>query len=405
MTTPLPITTNERFVSVDALRGFDMFWIVGGAGVVHALDKMVGNETTTLLSTQFKHVEWEGFRFYDLIFPLFLFIVGVSMAFSLDRSLAERGRAATLARVLKRSLLLYALGVFYYGGLSKAWPDVQLAGVLQRIAACYLGAALVYAFVRSAGGLLTVAAALLFGYWALLAYVPFPDLKLDKATVEAIAQQIGSSSPSDIAASISQTIHGTYDEGRNLTNYIDFLYLPGKKANLYYINEGLLSTLPAIALPLFGALAGLLLKNPLIVPARKIAWLVVSGVAAIGLATLWSYEFPWIKRIWTSSFVLLTAGCSALLLAVFYWLVDVRRWRTWCQPFVWIGSNAITIYVVAQIVGFSALAARLVGGEVSRFLDAVVVRGFGNFGVSLVALFLALALTRFLYQRKIFLRV
>jgi predicted acyltransferase len=366
---------------------------------------MSANPVTTFLATQLQHVKWEGFRFYDLIFPLFLFIVGVSLVFSLDKALATGGRRGVLWRVFRRSVLLFALGVFYTGGLSKPWPDVSLGGVLHRIAACYFFAALIYVFVRNAKGLIAAAVMLLAGYWALLTFVPVPDLKLDKPTVNGIARQIGSDSPADVAAAVPGRIRGSYEEGRNLTNYLDFRFLPGRKAQTYYINEGLLSTMPAIALSLFGALAGLLFKNGGATPGRKIAWLCAGGAIGIALGLLWSLQFPLIKRIWTSSFVLVAGGLSALLLALFYWLVDVRLWRTWCLPFVWIGCNPLTIYILSTIVNFRDVAARLVGGSVQQFLDTHVAAGFGGLVVAIVGLLLAMLLMRFLYQRQIFLRV
>lgn len=392
-------------MSVDALRGFDMLWIVGAGGIVTALEQMSANPVTTLLATQLKHVEWEGFRFYDLIFPLFLFIVGVSLVFSLDKALAQGGRAQALGRVFRRGALLFAAGVFYYGGVSKPWPEVQLGGVLQRIAACYVLAALIYTFVRSPRKLVAVCAVLLAGFWALVTCVPVPDFKLERPVVEEIAQRIGSDSHAAIAASVPGRVRGSYEEGRNLVNHFDFLYLPGKKPQHYYLNEGLLSTLPAIALPLFGVLAGMLFKNSSIDPGRKIVWLVGAGFACIALGLLWSLSFPLIKRIWTSSFVLVAGGCSALLMALFYWLVDVRQWRGWCRPFVWIGCNALTIYLASSIIGFQPLAARFTGGDVRQFFDTHVANGFGSLVTACTGLMLVILFARFLYHRQIFLRL
>lgn len=394
-----------RITSVDALRGFDMLWIVGGSSIAQALEKMRPTPLTTTLSTQLRHVTWEGFRFYDLIFPLFLFLVGVSLVFSLDKAIAAGGVRVALGRVVRRSLLLFALGVFYSGGLSEPWPNVVLAGVLQRIAACYLLASLIYCAVSSAAGLAAVAVGLLVGYWLLLLYVPFPDLMLDKQHVEAIAAEIGSHDPAAIAAAVGEHTRGTFEEGRNLTNYLDFRFLPGKKAQTYYINEGLLSTLPSTVLPLFGALAGLLLKATGMSPQRKVAYLVVAGATAVAVGLVWSPAFPIIKRIWTSSFVLAAAGLSAWLLAAFYYVIDVRGRQTWCRPFVWLGANAITIYLVARILDFRSVAARLCGGDVARLLDEHVAAGCGGLTVAVVGLLLVVGLARFLYVRGIFLRV
>lgn len=400
-----PASPTARLVSVDALRGFDMLWIVGAGTIVSAIEKMSPNPLTTVLAAQLKHAEWEGFRFYDLIFPLFLFIVGISLVFSLDKAMAQGGPARVLGRVFRRGLLLFAAGVFYYGGVSKAWPEVQLGGVLHRIAACYVAAAVIYSHVRSPRGLVAVCVVLLTGFWALVTWVPVPDFKLEPTVVEEIAERIGSHSPSGISASVQGRVTGSYEEGRNLVNHFDFLYLPGKKAQLYYINEGLLSTIPAIVLPLFGVLAGLLLKDVSMPPTKKIAWLVGAGLACIALGLLWSLSFPLIKRIWTSSFVLVAGGSSALLLALFYWLVDVRQSRRWCQPFVWVGCNALTIYLVTPIVGFQAIAARFTGGDVSRFLDDRITQGMGGLVTASAGLLLVILFARFLYRRQIFLRV
>ena len=138
-----------RIRSVDALRGFDMFWILGAVPLVKALDKMSGNAFTRFLTAQLTHVQWAGVVFYDFIFPLFLFIIGVSLVFSLDRALVRDGRAKVAGHIVRRSVLLFLFGVFYSGGLSHRWPDVAMGGVLQRIAACYLAASLLYVWCSS----------------------------------------------------------------------------------------------------------------------------------------------------------------------------------------------------------------------------------------------------------------
>ncbi len=394
----------ERLRSVDALRGFDMFWILGAGIFVKALDKMSDNSPTRLLAEQLQHVQWEGVRFYDLIFPLFLFIVGVSLVFSLDRTLARAGRAKAVVQIVRRSVLLFLLGVLYSGGLSDRWPDVTLGGVLQRIAACYLFAALIYVWYASRLKVIAgIAAALLVGYWALLSFVPFPDLRLEKGSVEEVAQRIGSHDPAVIAAAVPGRVQGLYEEHRNLANYLDFRFLPGKKMSLYYINEGLLSTLPSIALCLFGIFAGRLLKGGTD-PRRKVALLFAAGAAGIVLGCLWSLQFPLIKRIWTSSFVLVSGGYSAAMLGLFYYVVDVRKWNRWCEPFVWIGMNSITLYLSARFINYTGSAEKFVGGDVKAFLDSQV-QGLGSLGIAVSGLGLVFLLAWFLHRRRIFLRV
>jgi predicted acyltransferase len=396
-----------RLRCIDALRGFDMFWIIGAEALVRALRNMNSNSVTDLLVTQLQHVRWEGLRAYDLIFPLFLFLVGVSIVLSMDKSLAQLGKGWVLFRILRRSLFLYLLGVFYYGGIFHPWPDIQLGGVLQRIALCYFAAALLYVTVP-ARALSWIGVVLLVGYWGLLAWVPFPDLHLDKATVEQIAARIGSDSPATIAAAVPERVHGVYDEGYNLTNYLDFRFLPGNKISIYYINEGLLSTLPSIAICLGGIWAGRLLLNRRVRPIGKVAWLFAAGTAAVLLGYLWGLQFPIIKRIWSSSFVILAIGYSAIFLGVFYLVIDVWKLQRWCEPFVWIGTNALALYLAVNIVNFHALAQCLVGGrdsDVQVFLNTHVAHGLGGLIAALTGLGFVMLLAWFLHRHRIFLRV
>ena len=398
-------STGQRLVSVDALRGFDMFWIIGADALVQALNRMSQTPLTRFLATQMDHADWEGFRFYDLVFPLFLFIVGVSIVLSMDRLLATHGRKGALLRIARRSVLLFVLGIFYYGGVSRAWPDVQLSGVLPRIALCYFFVATLYVLLPRKG-LLAAAALCLAGYWALLTFVPFPDVQLKHEKVGKKETQAQATAPAVLFASVNKTVSGTFEEGRNLTHYVDARWLPGKKRNLYYTNEGLLSTIPTLASTLLGVMAGWLLTSGRWSAKQKVAWLLAAGVAGVALGFLWGLQMPIIKRLWTSSFVLVAGGYSAMLLGVFYQVVDVWQVRAWCLPFVWMGTNAITIYLADNMLGgFGGLAARLVGGDVQQFVDAHIAKGCGDLLSAVVGLLLAFLFVRFLYHRKIFLRV
>lgn len=402
-TAPPGAANSGRLTSLDALRGFDMFWIIGASALVKAFERMNDNPVTRFLSTQLQHVKWEGFRFYDLIFPLFLFIMGVSLVYSQSRTRVQGGKAAVVRRILRRSLLLFLLGVFYYGGVSREWPNIQLGGVLQRIALCYLFAALIFVTVRLKG-MIAICVSLLVGYWALVTFVPFPDLLLDKATVKQLAEKIGTDSPAALAAAVPGRVSGVYEEGRNLTNYLDFRFLPGKKGQIYYINEGLLSTLPAISICLFGVFAGLLLQSGKAGECCKVRWLLAAGAMAVLVGLFWSLQFPLIKRIWSSSFVLVASGLSAILLAGFYQVVEIWKFQKWCRPFVWIGMNPITIYLAVNIMSFPKLAERFVGGDVNVYLNALA-QGLGDLVVALTSLGLAVLLVWFLHRKKIFLRL
>ncbi len=393
-----------RIVSVDALRGFDMFWIIGGEQVAEALDKLGGGVVISTIATQLKHVEWVGFRFYDCIFPLFLFLIGISIVLSMDRMLATAGRKGALARIVRRSLLLFVIGIFYYGGVSRPWPDVQLSGVLPRIALCYLVAASLYVLLPRKG-IVIAATVCLVGYWGMMMFVPFPDVNLAHATTGKKGSQADAKPPAEMLAGVSTTVSGTFEEGHNLAHYVDYRWLPGKKRNLYYTNEGLLSTIPAIATTLFGIMAGWLMVSARWTGKQKVAWLLGAGAAGVALGLLWGLQFPIIKRIWTSSFCLVATGCSALMLGTFYLIVDVWRWQKWCVPFLWIGTNALTIYLAVNLVEFNAIAARFVGGDVKAFLDAHLAKGIGELLIAMVGLLLPVLLVRFLYQRRIFIRL
>lgn len=367
---PLPAAGPRRLLSLDALRGLDMFWIIGADVILSGLRRFSDNPVTRFLADQFEHKDWEGFAFYDLIFPLFVFIVGVSLVFSLQRLLAEHGPAAAVKRILRRAALLYLLGLFYYGGLGHGLENVRLLGVLQRIALCYLFAGLAFVSLRLRG-LIVTCVALLAGYWALMCLVPVPG--------------VGA---------------GHFAEGQNLANYIDRLYLPLFKWDGDHDPEGLLSTLPAIANCLLGVFAGVWLRQPSVSDTTKVRWLFGAGAASVALGWLWGLQFPVIKKLWTSSYVLVASGYSAMLLAGFHQVIEVWKLQRWARPFVWIGMNPITIYLAFNVVDFSGLANRLVGGPVKAALGR-----FGELAVSAVVLTMSLLLARFLHRRKIFLRL
>ena len=419
-------TSSRRLMSVDALRGFDMFWIIGADALIYALNQMSQTRPTQFLAYQLDHAEWEGFHFYDLIFPLFVFIVGVSLVFSLGQAIEQHGRAAAVARIFRRTLLLYLIAIIYYGGFNNAWPGMRLTGVLNRIALAYFFAGLCFCFCKPRA-LVALCVALLAGYWALMALVPIRDIQLTKPNLARLAEQGGDApaaalfraegnpstvrnSPAWAAAkkmfsATTNHVSGKFLPGLNVSDHCDFQYLPGKKWDHFYDPEGILSTFPAVVTCLFGVFAGLLLRNPTVPDRRKIICLISFGLAGVALGWLWNFQFPVIKKIWTSSYVLVAGGYSAILLAGFYWIVDVLHFQRWCQPFVWMGMNSITIYLAENFVGgFDKIAARLVGGDVKTWFDLHVAQGFGALVVSLLGLLLAFWLVRFLYRRKVFLR-
>ena len=362
----------ERVVSIDALRGFDMFWILGAGSLVHGLRSVSDGRFVSFLADQLEHVAWEGCRFYDIIFPLFVFLMGASTVFSLRKIVNRDGIAAAYRRVIWRAVVLYCLGLLYYGGLSRdGGPETfRYVGVLQRIAICYLAGGILFLNLRFRG-LLLACAGLLIGYWALLTFVPVPG---DGA--------------------------GNFAEGKNLANYFDQQYLLGYKWRGDWDPEGLLSNLTAIATGLLGVFAGLLLYRSDLTKRQKVVYLAAAGCGCLLVGWLWGQQFPIIKRIWTSSYVLWTGGWSYLLLALFYLVIDVWNLRRWAQPFIWIGMNPITIYMLANLVGFSSLVRRVVH---QQYFDAI--QPWGDLLLALLSLLLAIGICYVLYRKRIFIRV
>jgi predicted acyltransferase len=389
----------SRLMSLDALRGFDMFWIIGADSLVEALHKVSDAAPVRVLAGQLEHKDWEGFAFYDLIYPLFVFIVGVSIVLSAAKARQEGRPAGTVGKILLRGLLLFVLGIIYTGGLRRGWQGMRIMGVLQRIAICYVIAALLYRSLRPRA-LIGVCAGLLLGYWALMALVPIRDVSVDKVSLQAWKEQSGGAPPEELYQRTNTWVRGSYGPGHNLADHLDFRYLPLHKYDGAYDPEGYLSNMPAIVTCLLGVLAGLLLVRADLESRRKAGILVVAGAAAVVLGFLWGLEFPVIKKIWTSSYVLVAGGYSALLLALFYYLIDIRGWRRWATPLLWIGMNPITIYLAHSFVDFNALASRLVGGPIKAALG-----NGGDLLVAAVALGLSIGLVWFMYRRRIFIRL
>lgn len=364
---PVPV----RLRSLDALRGFDMFWIIGGDAIIAEIGKLSGNGAMLAVSEEFsRHMPWAGVRFYDLIFPLFLFMIGTAIPFSLGRRL-ELGedRRSIVRKVVRRTLLLIAFGLLYNGLISfQGWDHIRFFGVLQRLALGYFMAALLFLFTKPKTQLWVLAGVLL-GYWALMAWIPVPGAPKG------------------------------YSEWSNVANYLDRLILqPHQMYEKYGDPEGPLSTVPAIGTALLGVFAGRWLKSTR-TPERKALGLVLAGIACLGLGLAWAPFFPVVKKIWSSSYVLVAAGISLELLALFYWVIDVKGWWKWSFPFMVIGMNAITIYMLSAIVDFGGIANWFLGGALKH---APMYKPLGMAIGVVTCEWLVLYL---LYRQKIFLRV
>lgn len=372
--TPAVSGTPSRLAGLDALRGFDMFWICGADAFGHAFLKAANGPVSHALAEQFEHVAWQGFRFYDLIFPLFVFISGISIVLSRSAKPPAGDRGPAFLGIAKRAALLYLLGVFFYRGYAGWENDIRYLGVLQRIALCYFSAATLHLFLSPRALKVTVVGILL-GYWGLMTLVPVPGV-----------------GPANL------------QPDTNLAHWVDSQFLGGKKWNGAHDPEGLLSTLPAIASCLLGVLAGLFLTDPTRTAAQRLKGLTVAGLALLATGHLWGLAFPIIKNLWTSSYVCVAGGWSCLLVALFHGLIDVKGWSGWARPFTWIGMNSIAVYLASNLADFGKLAKRLTGGEVSVFLDGLH-PGTAGLVTAFVSVGFCIWLAWLLHGRRIFLRV
>ena len=364
----------RRLQSLDALRGFDMLFIMGGAALFAALATLMPCSFFDAVAEQMEHVEWNGLRHHDTIFPLFLFIAGISFPFSLEKQRMQ-GKSETdiWKKVIRRGLTLVLLGCIYNGLLDLDFANQRYASVLGRIGLAWMFAALLFmkCAMRTRIGL---AAGILVGYWLLLAFVPAPDG--------------GGADPFSM-------------EGC-LVGYVDRLCLPGRLHKGIHDPEGILSILPSIVTAMLGMFTGEFIKwkNEAWNDRKKVVAMLVAGVALLVVGLVWSLVFPINKNLWTSTFVCVVGSYSVIMFALFYYVVDVLNYRKWTLFFRVIGMNSITIYMANRIMGFGGFADFFFGGfahllppEWGRVVLSAATFGFGW-------LFLL-----FLYRRKVFLRV
>lgn len=270
-----------------------------------------------------RHAAWNGWTPADLIFPFFLFIVGVSLVLSFRSRLARgESKRALLMHSLRRSALMFLIGVLLNFSLPlSTW---RVPGVLQRIAVCYLAAAAITLYSGALARLLWMAG-LLLGYWALIRLIPVPGYGFPGTDIPLL-----------------------HPDG-NIVAWLDRLLIPGALFERTRDPEGILSTLPSIVSVLIGVATGEWLQSARSMQ-RKTTGMAVAGLALVAAGELWSLLLPINKKMWTSSFVLLTAGAALLCLAVCYWWVDVRRWRWLTTPFLVFGMNAIVAYVFSEVL-------------------------------------------------------
>ncbi|USE68910.1 DUF5009 domain-containing protein [Pseudoalteromonas maricaloris] len=377
------MTTNnkpKRLASLDALRGMDMFWILGGQSIFATLFVLTGWQGWKAFEAHTLHSPWHGFTFYDLIFPLFIFLSGVAMGLSPKRidHLPFNERKPFYLKALKRLLLLCAFGVLYNHGWGTGIPmdpdGVRYASVLGRIAFAWFFCALLV-WHTSLRTLAYVGVGILIFYWLLLCFIPVPGGQ---------------------AGDLSANGVGSWNA------FIDTYLLPGiSYQNRPVDPEGVLSSLPAIVNAIAGVFAGRVIANAQTQGEWKtVGILAGSGVLVLALGWLWDMQFPVNKELWTSSFVLVTVGWSAILLAVFYAIVDVLSFQRWAYPFVIIGANSIIIYLASSLVNWTFISKSVFGGVIAAVPTAwqPLIAVFALLAVQLLVL-------HWMYKRRIFVSV
>jgi predicted acyltransferase len=367
---------SNRLQSIDALRGFDMLWIMGCESIVVSLSVLAGGSVLEWLARQMEHVPWNGFHFMDLIFPLFLFISGVSFPFSLAKRRANNNTNRDIHKhIFTRALLLVIFGFIYSnGGLKFDFATLRFASVLARIGLAWMFGALIYMHTgKNSVRFIWITAILLFSS-LLTSLVPAPD--------------------APAGASI-------FSPEGNIGPWFDRQFLPGIFYGGNFDPEGFLGIISAIATALAGMMAGTLLAHKGGISAdKKAAILLFSGLLLIAASQLFNLIIPINKALWSPSFVFITAGISLSLLSVFYWIIDVKGYRKWTFPLRVIGMNSITIYMAQAIISFSAVSAFFIGGFASLFSKEVaeLINACGY--VTVCWLFLW-----FLYKKGIFLKI
>ena len=376
--------TNGRLVSLDALRGFVMFWIMSGEHIVHALAKAAPIPIFIWMSSQLHHAEWNGITFYDMIFPVFLFVAGISMPYSFEkkleaaavktpRELPSAEKQKIYLSMLRRTCILIVLG-FVVNGLLRfdGFENTRFASVLGRIGLAWFFAGIIYLNFDLKKQVFWFIG-ILIGYYAAMKWIPVPDFGVGVLTKEG-----------------------------SLEGYIDRMLLPGRLHSKVYDPEGLLSTIPAVATALLGVFLGTFLRAKSFLSIRmKLLLMALAAIILIVIGLLWNYNFPINKHLWTSSFVCFVGGFSILFFIFFYVIIDLFGFYKWTFPLILIGSNSILIYIAAEgLIDFKHTADYVFGGLIEFFPFI-----WQPFFTAVSVTFIQLILLYFLYKKKWFLKI
>lgn len=364
----------KRLDSIDALRGFDMFFIMGLTPLISLICGLFPGGENFWIAKQMEHVAWHGLTQHDTIFPLFLFISGMTFPFSLSRK-KEKGisNGKIWLDVFRRALVLVFLGLVYGGLFRLDFAHQRIPSVLGRIGLAWLGAAIIWMTVKKTGWRVGIAAALLIGYWVLHLFVaPDAPAGADPCSKEG-----------------------------SMACYIDRVIMPNHLFSKgVYDPEGLAGTIPAIVTALLGMFTGSFVRKKEYSGGKKTLWMLVGAAVLLGLGLLWSTVFPLNKKLWTSSFVLVVGAYSVAFFALFYFIIDVLGWKKWAMPLKVVGLNSITIYLAQRIVSFGGINNFFFKGFSNLFPEPV-----GRVILAATYVLVCWLFLYFLYKKKIFLKV
>jgi predicted acyltransferase len=365
--------TSARFVSVDALRGFDMLMITGAGSFIFLLHGKTDWAWVDALAMQFEHPAWNGFTFYDFIFPLFLFIAGVSLPFSLNKGL-EQGlsKSQLYKKAFVRMLILIGLGILDKNAPVPffEWSQIRIVGVLQRIGFAGFITTLLYLNFNFRARLYWVAGLLVL-YYAVMFLVPVPGFGAGDLSFEG-----------------------------NLHGWIDRAILPGRLLQKTYDENGILTQMPALCLTVMGSLAGDIFKSKISSDYAKLRRLLIAGIFCVAVGLIWGLHFPINKHLWSSSFIMLTGGMAFISIGLFYWVIDILHFQKWAFFFTVIGMNSLTIYMAYRLVDFG-YTSRLLFEGLYKFANEKwhpVFESLGALGLVWVLLYL-------LYRLRVFVKV
>jgi predicted acyltransferase len=379
--TPQTTVKPGRLVSLDVARGITIAFMI-----------LVNNGGSGLYSyAQLEHSAWNGWTLTDLVFPSFLFIAGISIVFSTETRLARGESKTSLAlHTLRRSVILFLLGLVVNGFPLFELGSLRIYGVLQRIAICFLFASLLYLWNNKAWVAISGVVVALLGYWILMRWVPIPGIGVPTHDVPLL------------------------DQDQNWVAFVDRKLLMGRLYEKVRDPEGLLSDIPAMGTILLGVLTGMWLRRPKSLSVKAIG-LLVGSLSGLVLGNIWNVWFPINKKLWTSSYVLFAAGCTLLLLAFCFYAVEIKKWtRGWTFPWLVFGSNAITAYVVSELLAGALYSVPMhLNGKATdlqqyiflKFFYPVINPSFGSLLYAIAYVLVCFVPVLVMYRKKIFIKI